>query len=467
MTSAGRTGQEPVITPADPDAVGLPAQATARTPAARRPRGWSTPARIRGLALVAMLLAVVSGLVAMAGTAELRHGFRETGHRSGRQLTAASELYSVLADLDAHAAEVLLAGGETAMSEQRRAALETYERRRVQTADKLYQAVAVAGDSPGASMLMRRLLHDFGRYQALVAEAMVLDGQRPHPAGEAPGTALARYREAADLMRHSILASAERLTEINAARVGRAHKDGQDTARWMTGAAVTVGVTLCGVLVFLQIQLSRRLRRRFNPGLAGATAAALVSLTVTVGMFTTAAGSLRTAEKDAFGSVLVLSRSHGVSHDANADESRGLLDPARREEYERAFLAKYRQLDGLLGAAWRNVTFPGERERAEAALSALREFRSGHWAMARPPATRPEEAVRLNASRAAGDPGDDFDRYIESLEELLLINQRHLDRSVADGERALDGRSLVPPAATALMVGLIYAGVRPRLAEYR
>ncbi|MFG2002953.1 hypothetical protein ACGFNU_27715 [Spirillospora sp. NPDC048911] len=466
-SSAGSTSQGPAVTASDPDAVGLPVRAPAWAPTTGWPPAPSTPAWIRSLAFVATVLAIVSGLIAATGTAALRDDLREIGHRSGRQFSVASETYSVLADLDAHAAAVLLAGTEPATSGRHRAALEAYERRRVEAADKLYQAVAAADGAPEAAALLRRVLHDFGRYQALVAEAMTLDGQRPRPAGETPPAVLARYREAADLMKGSILASAERLAQLNTDRIGRAEGTGRGTARAMTGAALAVGAVLCGVLIFLQVELSRRVRRRLNPGLAAATAVALAFLTVTVGVFTTAAADLRTAEKDTSGSVVVLSEARGISYDANADESRGLLDPARGAEYEKAFQAKYERLDGLLALSFDDTALPGERERAVETLSALREFGSGHAKMPLPAAGRQQEATRLAAGPEARDADDDFDRYILALEAFLLMNQEHLDQSVAAGERGLDGGALVPAAATALVLGLIYAGVRPRLAEYR
>jgi hypothetical protein len=57
------------------------------------------------------------------------------------------------------------------------------------------------------------------------------------------------------------------------------------------------------------------------------------------------------AKQDAFDSVLALSRMRAVSYDANADESRYLVDPARAGQYRQAFLDKSQQVLQLDGAS--------------------------------------------------------------------------------------------------------------------
>ena len=58
----------------------------------------------------------------------------------------------------------------------------------------------------------------------------------------------------------------------------------------------------------------------------------------------------RAAKQDAFDSILALSKARAVSYDANADESRYLLDPQRANRYEQAFLEKSSHVIGMPGA---------------------------------------------------------------------------------------------------------------------
>lgn len=498
MTPAGSTGRTPVITPSDPDAVGLPAQAPARTPAARRPRGWSTPARIRSLAFVAMVLAVVSGLVAMVGTAELRHGFREIGHRAGPQAVATSDLYFVLNDMDAQVANVLLAGGEPGLGVERARALQIYEQRRSQASRNLQQAAAAAGNAPETAPALRRLLDGFGRYQALVAETILLDGRRPHAAGRPPDDALARYRQATELMSGSVLVEAERLTRANSRRLDQAYDHESTLLASMTGVSMILGLLLLGVLATLQVLLAQRLRRTFNPALALATLAALVFTSLSIGLCSEEKHHLTVAKKDAFDSVIALSRARAIGYAARADESRYIVDPARRVQYEQGFLDRSQQLaalggatigsydalfaeawrryestgviafGGVLGAAMNNITFPGERERAEDTMRKLRAYQADDRKMrAKVQAGSLREAIRFTAGDQPGDSNHAFDQYDRALESFLALNQRHFDRSVTDAEEALSGWTVLPPAAMAVLIALVYTGVRPRLAEYR
>src|SRR6185312_13480780 len=102
-----------------------------------------------------------------------------------------------------------------------------------------------------------------------------------------------------------------------------------------------------------------------------------------------------------------LTQARAVSYDANADESRYLLDPGRAAQYQQSFLGKSQQLadvgpvgaaglggydtalagdisdyqrdgtvrfGGYLGAEFRNITFPGERAAAVATLLAYQAY---------------------------------------------------------------------------------------------
>ncbi len=98
-------------------------------------------------------------------------------------------------------------------------------------------------------------------------------------------------------------------------------------------------------------------------------------------------------------------QARAVSYDANADESRFLVDPGRAAFYQRSFLTKSDELadlpgvgifqyddalakamvgyradhgdvrfGGYLGAEFRNITFPGERAAAEKTLAAYQVY---------------------------------------------------------------------------------------------
>ncbi len=163
------------------------------------------------------------------------------------------------------------------------------------------------------------------------------------------------------------------------------------------------GAALITALAALQLFLYRRTHRVLNPALALATVAAVALAAGLVVVLRGGTEDLRAANRDAFASVLALSTARSVAYDANADESRFLIDPDRATDDETAFLTRTTELvdlpgarldtfdddfaaaldrvrrseadedvafDGYFGAALRNITFDGEREAALAALDA-------------------------------------------------------------------------------------------------
>jgi hypothetical protein len=208
---------------------------------------------------------------------------------------------------------------------------------------------------------------------------------------------------------------------------------------------------------------------------------------------------LNVAKRDAFDSLLVLTRARAVSSDANADESRYLVDPQRAGQYEQAFLDKSLQVIGLEGATmptfdrqfddavnaytadhgdvrftgfygveFRNITFAGERQAAEATLAAYQAYqRDDRHIRELNTSGNLHEAIRFCTSFAPGDSNAAYTAYDKALVKLTDINQRAFDGAVASGENGLRGWNLIPWIACGLVVALVLAGIRPRLAEYR
>ena len=189
-----------------------------------------------------------------------------------------------------------------------------------------------------------------------------------------------------------------------------------------------------------------------------------------------------------------------MSYDANADESRNLLDPHRMNQYEQDFLDKSQQLvgvgandvseydallnkdmiayradssdvriDGFFGTELNNITFSGERDAAEQTLLMFQLYQRDDR-MIREMVTGGDlrAAIEFCVDTSRGTSNYDFYRYDRALTELIDINQRAFDTSITAGETALDGwTGLIPYGVGALVVVLVGIGVWPRLAEYR
>ncbi len=468
-------------------------------PAPVLPRFWSTPRRLVAVGGVVALLAVGLGVYSGSTVAGVRNGFTVIGGRAAPQVQVSADLYFALSDLDAQAANVLLVGTDPTPAADRADALRLYEQRRVQVDHDLDQAAGDAGDDPVAQRIIRTATDQLGHYESLVAQAVLIGQQRHDPVGRPSQAALVLYRQATDGMR-TTLTGVQRLITRNHDLLDATYASERGAA---LGARVWLGllggVVIAG-LVGLQLLLRLWLRRTVNPALVVATGVAIALTVGCIGVLSGAAGQLRVAKSDAFDSIVALSQARAVSYDANADESRFLVDPPRAALYQQAFLAKSQSLvdlrgaglfrydavlatalrayrashtdlrfTGFFGAEMRNITFVGERAAAERVLAAYQIYQLGDRHLrALADSGELTAAIRFDVSTAPGNSDYAFTQYDNALVALIQINQRGFDTAVRDGQGGLAGWDLAAPGlAVLLMAGLVVGGLWPRVAEYR
>ncbi|MFC5006287.1 hypothetical protein ACFPIJ_51765 [Dactylosporangium cerinum] len=454
--------------------------------------------RTRLLAVAAAVF--VAGLVTVL-TVEVgreRDGLRVIGHQAAPEVVATSDLYFALNDMDAQLANALLVGNDTTLGFTRAQALDIYQQRRQQVSRDLQQAAAAAAD-PVTAKSVRDILDGLGQYETLAAQTILLDQQADHAAGQASGAALAQYRLATDLLAAVLLPAARSLTEHHAEALERTYEGERGRVLAVRGWLILLGFLALAGLVVLQVHLARRFHRALNAPLVAATMFVVVLAGAGVASTSSVAEHLRAAKKDAFDSNLVLNRARAISYDANADESRYLVDPDRADRYEEAFLAKTLQLvtldgatlttvdgaldrtwqayrhdhravgwQGYLGAEFRNITFDGERAAAETAFTRYQTYQLDDRRIRQLVNDgKRRDAIAFCTSYAPGDSNYAFDQYDQALVVLIDINQRAFDGSIHDGEQELSRWPFVPAGIAAAVLALLFLGLRRRLAEYR
>ncbi|MFJ2033523.1 hypothetical protein [Streptosporangium sp. NPDC087985] len=479
-----------VITPTTVGPAPAPIPPPAPTPApflSRALRLRTVPGRIRAGAGAAVL--AVGLLAALMGVA-LGHagdGLQAIGHTAGPQVVATADLYFALSDMDAQVATVLLAGGESGPGRQ--AALDRYDQRRAQADSAVLQAADLARGDPTEQMTVRAVLDGLGRYERLASRALLLDEQSRHAAGPPSQPALDVYRQATDLMRLDLLPKAYNLTLDSGTVVRHAYaaeSSAVQAGRWW----VTLGGALAlTVLVALQVFLARRFRRAINPALLAATVVVGVLTIAGVLLLQRVSDELRTAKKDGFDSVLVLSRARAIGNSLHGDESRYLLDPQRADTYEQVYLDKsqsvfyvpggnldkyYAAVDnsvaafpgkadflGFYGSEADRVTLPGQREALGKVLTLYQQFQHADRQM------RQSATTGKNGDAVRQAMGASFEAYDGALVDLTALHRLAFDDAVVAGDRALGSWNLLLPGAALAAALLILVGVRPRLAEYR
>jgi hypothetical protein len=451
----------------------------------RAPR-WETPALLRLFAAAVAVLVTATALLIAWETGRERAALRTIGGSAGPEVVATSDLYFALNDMDAQLANVLLVGASTGLGLTRAQALDIFEQRRQQADRDLRQAAASAAD-PATQQTVGDLLDTLGRYEALAAQVVLLNGQTTRPAGRPAPAALDDYRQATDLLRSRLLPDAATLTDQHARALEARYEGDHGRILAVRVLVLLLGVLALAVLIVMQVWLARRFRRLVSPALAAATCAALAGLLFATALLGGEAGHLRVAKKDAFDSVLALTRARAVSYDANADESRYLVDPARAAAYQQAFLDKSQQLltlpgaydpdhydhsatgwGGFFGTEFRNITFAGERAAAEATLQRYQLYQlDDRHIRVLAAAGRLDDAIAFCTGYAPGDSNYAFTRYDEALAGLIAINTRAFAQAAADGQHDLAvWKWALWPVWLAILV-LVAVAVRPRLAEYR
>ncbi len=484
----------------DPDPDPLPAgrarAALLRLRSPLRPRHrWSTPVLLRagtaGCLLATLALGVVSAVVPLRTAS----GWDGIGTRMAPQVEHSTGLYLALTDMDAQTANILEFGGTPALAADRARAVKVYGQDRDQVSVQLQGATEAAGSDRATRTALLRILDGLGRYEESAARATALNDQAHATEGHPAPSALTAYRQATDLMRTSLLPAAENLVTVDDTAYTATYQDDRAILSALRWAGLGTALAALALLTVLQLLLARRFRRRINPGVAAAT---LLCVTL-LGTVWTVCGDereyLRQTRHDAFDSVVALSVARAVGYDANADESRALLDPARYGRYADAFLAasqRVARLDGAhldtyaarvtaadahpggaafggyLGAEFRNITFPGERAAATRALDGWAGYqREDHLTRQDLAAGRLTAAIALNTSYAPGGSNYEFGRWDRAMTADVEINERAFETGVGHGRAELRDALVVTATACALALAATAAGVRRRLAEFR
>jgi hypothetical protein len=469
-----------------------------RLAALTRGRFWSTaPGRLRLLrALTAAFATALVVLLAVAGLGA-SGAWDQIDHRAAPRVTGADDLYFALNDMDAQAADLLLSSGGprlAPMPAQHAAAQRLYTAARHTISTDLLTLGAAAQGDLQADATVIGFNDDFSRYQELIGRALEND---THPALKAG--ALTDYRTATDLLRQSLLPAAERLGQTNDGAFTAAYLAARSDTATQTTALLVLGGGLVAVLLLTQVHLARRFRRNVSPALLAATVCAVAACGLGWSVLSTQYEQLRVARQDAFDSVVALSQARALSYDANAGESRYLLDASRRGVYEQAFqdtsqrlltlpsatldtydkrlddaLAAYRadrsdlRFTGYYGDEFRNITFTGERAAAEATVQAYAVYeRDDRIVRALVRQGRLQQAVAFCIGWDKGASNYHFGQYDAALQHLIAINRDAYGGAVTAGRTGLTSRLPGAGAGLPAAVALAALGLRPRLAEFR
>ncbi|MBB6174812.1 hypothetical protein HNR23_004872 [Nocardiopsis mwathae] len=457
----------------------------------------TTPSRVRALALASLGILLVLFLIIGLAIGQARDGMRIIGTEAGPKVMATSDLYYALSDMDTQVANMLLMSGQGQEADAG-AAMRAFEERRRAADEALMGAIQLVEGDDTQERNLRDILDGIGRYEQLVAEARLLsrmaDSDEP-----TPDEVVDRYRTATWVMRYDLLPKAHNLTLRGGWEIEQTYDEKRTGALVGLTWVAAVGLLAVGVMGVLHHYMAVKFRRRVNIPIALATSGTLILTMMAATMLGVQAEHLRAAKEDGIDCVLDLARARSASTNMQGDQSRFLLDPRLRPNYEQLYLEEaqrvvhlnpdkgdvpgnvgsytdeldtlvntYTQypgtLYGFLGERVGRDDLPGQDAAQERVIREYAAFHRADQEM-RDLAAKgdAEEAVALRMREVE----EAFIAYEAALTDLIGLHKDAFEEAVAVGEQGQGGWGVVLPVVALFIALLVVAGIYPRLAEYR
>ena len=472
----------------------------------------ATPRQLRLLTGTLAALAAVLGLLAALALRSDAAGFAGLSAHT-TEASATGDLYYELNDMDAQAADALLVGFHPADPGMVPAAVNAA------ASDSAYEHDRSAADAdlvliahnPQLAAQSAHLIDDLGGYEALIAEALYADeGAQDEQPATPPATSLNSYKQASSLLHATLLPLALQISDADNAAVDGSYQAEHRTAM-VYGYVVLALALVTAVALYLGNRYhARRFRRRLSL-LSGGIVIVLALGGIGLSTQLNTAYQLHYAKQEAYDSVNALTMARAVSDDANADESRWLLegrDPALQTSFFQKVgavasvpgvsasaaaadpSAYYSGLStavgalrldaaadsvsgvtigGYLGTELHNLTFGGEGQAAYAATAAFNAYLQDDATIrADAGSGNLAAAVALDIGTQPGQSNYTFDQYTAKLGAVIRINQAGFTAGVASGESGTDAAVWASMIVGELLLVLfiVQSGLL-RLREYR
>jgi hypothetical protein len=223
--------------------------------------GWlarlrTTPGRLRASVALVVLLTCGLGLLTGMVSAALDSGFTSIGGHDAPLVEQSNALYYAVSDMDAQVGNVLLTGSDPALAADQQQDLALYASDQQHAEQDLQQVAVTAAADPAAQRAVSSLLDALGRYEALAADAILVNQRGNDLAGRPSAATLSYFQQATDLMRTTVLPAATSLTMVNASALGKSYNQGRSTAMSGQVLVLVLGLAVAGALLGTQVFLA-------------------------------------------------------------------------------------------------------------------------------------------------------------------------------------------------------------------
>jgi hypothetical protein len=429
-------------------------------------------------------------LAITTGISQFRYAMKTVGHDAAPSVILAETIKTYLADMDAEVANELIAHPG-----QNQQALAAYESDRKNVTDGLVGAAENITYGDAEKTPICRIEEGLGVYEADVAAARVF-----HKRGGDPEVLPSYYAATAE-MHSDILPAADALDKANNDVLNSAYLNLKGNAAKITAILWLSGLLLVGCLVALQLFLVKRMRRLINPLLVLATLFALGFLFYTASAYSEQVNLLKVAKEDSFDSIYPLWHARAVAYDANAAESKWLLDPSHASENANSFFTNIglvasfgpnetfnstadlaqqapdstdwqtvvpADFKGYLANEMRNITFPGEKDAVVSTMRSLGTYVAIDGQIRQlQNVGKHNDAVTLCDGSNVNQSDWAFSQFDTNLGSVITINQNQFDKAVKTADQRLPQFTWLAPIMCIAIALLALIGVLPRIQEYQ
>ncbi|GLZ52032.1 hypothetical protein [Actinomycetospora sp. NBRC 106378] len=407
--------------------------------------------------LVALLLVVLTGVLALVAALRTGAAADDVVTRSGPLTASAQELYRALSDADTSAGQGFLLGADEP------AALRLRYQTDLAAAGRALAVLGSASTGTGAdATAVTTLAQGIPAYTGLVETARAVDRQ-----GLTYGSAY--LREASSFLRTDLLPAAQQIYDLQSAALADA-QDGVEGGVWAV-LALVAGIAALVALRRLHRRIAHTTRRRRTPGvvLAGGALALLVVWGVlALGL---SALSTATARDDGTAPNRELVAARFAVLQSRSDEILTLVARSTGGSYEQDYVRRSIVLYGWQGLLDRARTAAGDGAVADDATTAQDAGRRGivvhELVRTLDVSGQYDQAVALALSAGADGGQGAVTEVLDALDRGVAGTADTTARSASTARAATVLLPLGVVVLTLVAAGGLVAGVWPRLQEYR
>jgi hypothetical protein len=469
--------------------VQMPTQVSPLSQAVQSALSNVTPVRLWLLLFLISLCSVIFGIASIITIEQHEHAINTVGNDAAPSVIAAHQIKIGVEMMDASLADELLYPPNRREAQNM---ADEFEQSRLNVCKQLVAAAKNITYGTSEELPIEKIQIALGRFEMQAQQARDL-----HDAGE-DSEAVGAYRGALTSLLTELLPNADKLNKANADVLEDTYAREKGISAMSRGFVMVMGLVLVGLLLYTQLYLSMHFRRRLNFPLIFITVVAAIFLQHLTSSLADSSNELKIAKEDAYNSIVALLDARANAYDANAAESRWLLDrkhAAVHEKYFREKMASVARFDaghdfastiarartqlgnsekfnlpgmsGSLADELNNIIFPEEGEAALESLKKLADYTATDAKMRQMESDgKHDQAVSVGLGYDPKGSNFLFSKFDDALGRTLKINEYHMKNAVNQATRELDG--LVAGSLLVTFVALLctYAGLRPRLEEY-